>query len=87
MLFSNYLKLVQWLKLAPCKGPNRVGVYVSLPEDGNLSSFLNVVLSSYLELIQWLKLALSKRLERVGVSLAYLKSETFSFRNGQIPQT
>jgi hypothetical protein len=38
--------LVQWLRLALSKGPNRVGVFFPpplLPEDGNRSSFRNVV--------------------------------------------
>jgi hypothetical protein len=39
--------------LSPClalsKGPNRVGVSLPSPEDGNRSSFRNVVFSSYLE--------------------------------------
>jgi hypothetical protein len=34
--------VVQWLRLALSKGPNRVGVSPS-PEDGNRSSFRNVV--------------------------------------------
>jgi hypothetical protein len=40
---------VKWLKLALSSGPKRVGVFLSSPEDGNRSSFRNVVLSSYLE--------------------------------------
>jgi hypothetical protein len=38
------------LKLALSKGPNRVGVALSSSEDGNRSSFRNVVFSIYLEL-------------------------------------
>jgi hypothetical protein len=41
--------LVQWLRLAPFKGPNRVDVSLPSPEDGNRSSFWSVVFSSYLE--------------------------------------
>jgi hypothetical protein len=39
----------QWLRLALSKGPNRVGVAFPSPEDGNRSSFRNVMFSSYLE--------------------------------------
>jgi hypothetical protein len=41
---------VQSLRLALSKEPNRVGVSLSSHDDGNRSSFLNVVFSSYLEL-------------------------------------
>jgi hypothetical protein len=34
--------LVQWLKLALSKGPNRVGVFLPTPEDGNRSTLRNV---------------------------------------------
>jgi hypothetical protein len=37
------------LRLALCKGPNRGGVSFTSLEDGNGSSFLNLVFSSYLE--------------------------------------
>jgi hypothetical protein len=36
----------QWLWLDLSKGPNRVGVSLPSPEDGNRSSFWNVVFSS-----------------------------------------
>jgi hypothetical protein len=39
----------QGLRLALFKGPNRAGVSLLSPEDGNGSSCRNVVLSSYLE--------------------------------------
>jgi hypothetical protein len=43
----NQRAVVQWLRLAPSKGPNWVGVFFPhpphLPEDGNTSSFRNVV--------------------------------------------
>jgi hypothetical protein len=35
--------------LALPKGPNRVGVTLPSPEDGNMSSYRNVAVSSYLE--------------------------------------
>jgi hypothetical protein len=38
----------QWLRLAPSKGPNRVGVSFPSVEDGNIS-LRNVVFYSYLE--------------------------------------
>jgi hypothetical protein len=38
------------LSLALSKGHNRAGVSLPSPEDGNRSSFQNVVFSSYLEL-------------------------------------
>jgi hypothetical protein len=41
--------VVQWLRLALSKGPNRVGVSPPPSEDGNKSSFRNIVFSSYLE--------------------------------------
>jgi hypothetical protein len=37
------------MRVAISKGPNRVGVSLPSPEDGNRSSFRNVVFSSYLE--------------------------------------
>jgi hypothetical protein len=37
----------QWLRLALSKGPNRVGVFLVWPEDGNRSRFLNGVFSSF----------------------------------------
>jgi hypothetical protein len=37
---------VQWFRLALSKGPNRVGVSLPSPEDGNRSSLRNVVFSS-----------------------------------------
>jgi hypothetical protein len=43
------LERVQWLILALSKGPNWVGVFPPLPEDGNRSSFRNVVSSIFLE--------------------------------------
>jgi hypothetical protein len=43
------LENVQWMRLALSNGPNRVGVSLSSPEDGNRSSFWNVVFSSYLK--------------------------------------
>jgi hypothetical protein len=36
----------QWLRLALSKGPNRVGVSLSSPKDGNRPSFRNAVFSS-----------------------------------------
>jgi hypothetical protein len=41
--------LDQWLRLSYSKGPNRVGVFLPSPEDGNEFSFRNVVFSSYFE--------------------------------------
>jgi hypothetical protein len=41
--------VVKWLRLAPSKGPNRVGISVLLPEGWNKSNFRNIVFSSYLE--------------------------------------
>jgi hypothetical protein len=35
--------VVHWLRLALSNGPNRVGVYNLKPEDGNRSTFRNVV--------------------------------------------
>jgi hypothetical protein len=46
---SNYQSLDQWFGLALPKGPNRVGTFVTSPEDGNRSSFWNDVFSNYLE--------------------------------------
>jgi hypothetical protein len=43
------LLVIQWLRLALSKEPNRVCVYLLSHEDGNWSSFRNVVFSSYLE--------------------------------------
>jgi hypothetical protein len=40
---------VQWLRLALSKGRHRIGVSLPSPEDGNRSSFHNIVFSSYLE--------------------------------------
>jgi hypothetical protein len=40
---------VQWLRLALSKGPNRVGLSLSSPEDGKRSSFRNIAFYSYLE--------------------------------------
>jgi hypothetical protein len=40
------VSLVQWLRLAFSKGPNRVGVSFPSPENGNRSSIRNVVFSS-----------------------------------------
>jgi hypothetical protein len=45
------------MKLAFSKGPNKVGVSLHSPEDGNRSSFRNIVFTSYLEL---------QRMDRVG---------------------
>jgi hypothetical protein len=42
-------KQVQLLRLAISKRPNRLGVSLSSPGNGNRSSFRNVVFSSYLE--------------------------------------
>jgi hypothetical protein len=39
------------LRLAPSKESNRVGVSISWPEDGNRSSFQNVLFSSYLKFL------------------------------------
>jgi hypothetical protein len=39
--------IVQWLMLALSKRPNWVGVFPPSPEDGNRSSFRNVVFSSF----------------------------------------
>jgi hypothetical protein len=41
---------VQWLRVAFSKGPNRVGVSFSSLEDGNRSSFRNLVI--YIIIIQ-----------------------------------
>jgi hypothetical protein len=38
-----------WLRLAPYKRPSRVDVSFHSPEDGNITSFRNIVYSSYLE--------------------------------------
>jgi hypothetical protein len=40
---------VQRLRLALARGPNRVGVSLPSPEDGNRCIFRNVVVRSYLE--------------------------------------
>jgi hypothetical protein len=42
-----------WLRLALSKGPNRVGVSFPSPEDGNRSSFRNVVFSSIQNSGRW----------------------------------
>jgi hypothetical protein len=42
-------KVNKWIKLALSKEPSRVGVSLSSPDDGNRSSFRNLVFSSYLE--------------------------------------
>jgi hypothetical protein len=39
--------MVQQLRLALSKGPNRVGVSLPSPEDGNRCSFLHVAFSSF----------------------------------------
>jgi hypothetical protein len=39
-------RVLQWLALALSTVPNRVGVSQSSPEDGNISSFRNVVCCS-----------------------------------------
>jgi hypothetical protein len=38
--------VVQWLRLALSKGPNRVGVSLPSPKEGNTFSFQNIVYSS-----------------------------------------
>jgi hypothetical protein len=38
------------MRFALSEGPNKVGVSLLSPEDGNRSHFRNVVVSSYLEL-------------------------------------
>jgi hypothetical protein len=40
--------VVQRVRLALSKGPNRIGIYVASPEVGSRSSFRIVVFSSYL---------------------------------------
>jgi hypothetical protein len=40
---TRFLDCVQWLRLAPSKTTNRVGLPPLSPEDGNKSSFRNVV--------------------------------------------
>jgi hypothetical protein len=47
--YGTYVYWTQWLRLALTKGRNRIGVSLPLPEDGNRSSFRNVVFYSYLE--------------------------------------
>jgi hypothetical protein len=50
----NLTEVVQWLRLALSKGPNWVGVFSTLsPEDGNRSSFRNVVFSSLWNTGRW----------------------------------
>jgi hypothetical protein len=49
--FYRVLTMVQWLRLALSKGPNRIGVSPS-PEDGNRSSFRNVVFVFFLVIIK-----------------------------------
>jgi hypothetical protein len=41
------------LRLAPSKGPNRVGVSLSSPEDGSKSGFRNVVFYSFWNTWRW----------------------------------
>jgi hypothetical protein len=36
----------RWLRVALSKGPNKVGVILPSPQDGNRASFRNVVFSS-----------------------------------------
>jgi hypothetical protein len=44
---TGFLDFVQWLRLVLSRGLNWVGVFFPSPEDGNRSSFRNVVLSSF----------------------------------------
>jgi hypothetical protein len=46
---------VQWLRLVLYKGPNWVGVFCHSPEDGNRSSFRNVVFSIFYNTGRWKK--------------------------------
>jgi hypothetical protein len=41
--------LVQWLRLAIFKRPNTVGAFIPSPDEGNRSSFQNVLLPNYLQ--------------------------------------
>jgi hypothetical protein len=43
--------MVQWLRLALSKGPNRIDVSLLSPEDRNRSSIRNIVCFSYLEFL------------------------------------
>jgi hypothetical protein len=45
--YGNMTLVLQWLKLAPSKGPNSVGASLPSPEDGNRFSFQNIIFSSY----------------------------------------
>jgi hypothetical protein len=42
-----------WLKLVPSKGPSRIGVSISAPENGNKSSFRNVAFYSFQNTLRW----------------------------------
>jgi hypothetical protein len=44
-----------WFRLALSKGPNRVGVSLSSPEDGNKISFRNIVIYISLNSVWWTK--------------------------------
>jgi hypothetical protein len=48
-LLSLLERVVQLLRLTLSKVPNNVGVFLLSPENGNRSSFRNVMFSSYLE--------------------------------------
>jgi hypothetical protein len=46
LLFFIFLYFLQYLKLVLSKGPDRVGVFLSSPEDGSSFNFRNVAFSS-----------------------------------------
>jgi hypothetical protein len=48
--------VVQWLRLALSKGPNKVDVSLPSPEDRNRPSFRNIVFSTYLEFLTMAKI-------------------------------
>jgi hypothetical protein len=48
-LLASLEREVEWLRLAISEGSNKVSISFPSPEDGNGSSFRNVVLPSYLE--------------------------------------
>jgi hypothetical protein len=50
------------IEVSPCKGPNSVGVFPHSPEDGNRSSFRNIVFSSLYNTGRW------KRSKNPGLS-------------------
>jgi hypothetical protein len=75
---SDILKLEnsQSLKTAPSKGPNRVDASLPSPEEGNRSSFRNVVVSSGLSLWSWLQI------DRLGFDSWHYQKKSNGSRTG-----